>query len=107
MIGKIYHTIFSVWVWIPHAALDHHPSGAFEGMEVSVPTAPLSLKELMERASWMPKNDVVVRRQRWGNFAVFYPGGYLYRFSLVFYLGEDVEGTPTKTTVFFLGGYDS
>lgn len=34
-------------------------------------------------------------------------GGYLYRFSLVSYLGEDVEGTRTKTTVFFLGGYDS
>ena len=35
--------------------------------------------------------------------------GVIYiRFSLVFLLGEDdVEGTPTKTTVSFLGGYDS
>ena len=31
-------------------------------------------------------------------------GGYVYRFSLVFYLGEDdVEGARTKTVLFFGG----
>ena len=86
MIGK--DTIHFQYLAMDSRAFRPPSLGAFESMEVS-PTAPLSLKELMERASWMPKNDVVVGRQRWGLRSFLSGGktlGVMYiGFPLVFY----------------------